>query len=106
MDSVVVSRSTSPRLVIISQTYRPAPCSAQSRRYAALVMPAIGASTTGTGTVSGPRVRGMPRLSGSTRAGPNPERGCSALLLLLVLPVAAADDLPLPGDRVEVLVRP
>src|SRR3954469_7264649 len=96
-----------PREVIISQTYRPAPCSAQSRRYAALVMPAIGARTTGTGTVSGPRVRGMPRLSGSPRGGPTPERQeRSALLLLLVLPVAAADDLALPGDRVEVLGRP
>src|SRR3954471_24548199 len=36
-------------------------------------MPAIGASTTGTGTVSGPRDRGMPRLSG---VGPGAAKPC------------------------------
>ena len=41
-------RSTSAREVIISLTYRPAPNSRHSRRNAVLVMPAIGASTTGT----------------------------------------------------------
>src|SRR5215207_9322383 len=59
-----------PRDVIISQTYSPAPCSAQSWRNAALVTPAIGASTTGLGTSRSPNrsVRGnvavvMPPLS-------------------------------------------
>src|SRR3954452_16028137 len=70
-------------------------------------MPAIGASTTGTGTVSGPRDRGMPRLSGGGCARPNchtagldrldrPE-GQSALLRL--------GDRAGPGDGVEVLGR-
>src|SRR6188472_93604 len=62
-------------------------------------MPAIGASTTGTGTVSGPRVRGMHRLSGGDVARTKlvvPTRSADRLLL---------DDRPLPGDRVEVLGR-
>src|SRR6476646_5337564 len=54
---VLASRSTSARDVIISQTYRPAPYSRQSRRNATLVIPAIGASTTGGSTVSDPRCR-------------------------------------------------
>ncbi len=51
MSSVFWSPSTIPREVIISHTYSPAPCSAHSRRYAAFVMPAIGASTTGVSIV-------------------------------------------------------
>ena len=52
-------RSTSAREVIISHTYSPAPYSRQSRRYAMFVMPAIGASTTGTSTSMGPMRRGF-----------------------------------------------
>src|SRR5262249_59967243 len=47
-------RSTSARVVTISHTYRPAPCSRQSWRNATLVMPAIGASTTGGSTTYRP----------------------------------------------------
>src|SRR5690606_6668026 len=54
-------RSTSARDVTISATYRPPPCSRHRRRNAAFVMPAIGASTTGVSTVSGPRVSGGSR---------------------------------------------
>ncbi|GAA3616086.1 hypothetical protein GCM10022236_17790 [Microlunatus ginsengisoli] len=65
-----------PRLVIISQTNRPAgraavPCSALSRhswRYAALVIPAIGASTTGVPTSIGPIRNPTRELSGSELA--------------------------------------
>src|SRR3954447_13092707 len=68
---VVSSRSTRPRDVIISQTKRPdlpcaAICSRHRRRYAALVMPAIGASTTGVSTVSGPRVSEAGRVAAGT----------------------------------------
>ena len=41
-------RSVKARAVTISDTNKPAPCSRQSNRKAELVMPAIGASTTGT----------------------------------------------------------
>lgn len=54
MCMVVASRSTSARLVIISQTYSPAPYCRHSCRKAVLVIPAIGASTTGGSTVCGP----------------------------------------------------
>src|SRR5665811_534833 len=47
-------RSTNAREVTISATYRPPPFSRHSRRNAALVMPAIGASTTGVSTTSEP----------------------------------------------------
>ena len=40
-------RSINARAVTISDTKRPAPCSRQSVRKGALVIPAIGASTTG-----------------------------------------------------------
>ena len=43
-------RSTRARVVIISQTKSPAPCSRQSWRKATLVIPAMGASTTGGST--------------------------------------------------------
>src|SRR5690554_3915204 len=63
MRIVVASRSTKPRLVIISQTYSPAPCSLQSLRYAALVIPAIGASATGATRSRAPRRNGPGRTS-------------------------------------------
>ncbi len=47
-------RSTSARLVIISLTYSPPPYSRHSRRNAVFVIPAIGASTTGTSSAMGP----------------------------------------------------
>jgi len=47
-------RSTRARLVIISLTYNPAPYSRHRRRNAVFVMPAIGASTTGTVNSIGP----------------------------------------------------
>src|SRR5690606_25513925 len=50
-------RSTSARDVIISLTYSPAPNSRHKRRNAVFVMPAIGASTTGTSSSIGPRRR-------------------------------------------------
>ena len=63
---VLRSRSTIPRLVIISQTNSPAcppagtapasACSRHSCRYAALVIPAIGAKITGVSTFSEPRL--------------------------------------------------
>jgi hypothetical protein len=51
---VVSLRSTSARDVIISLTYRPAPYSRHRRRNAVLVMPAMGARTTGTSRSIGP----------------------------------------------------
>ena len=54
-----------PRDVIISHTYSPAPCSAQSWRNAAFVTPAIGASTTGVSTLSAP----IRRADGQGRGG-------------------------------------
>ncbi|GGP15364.1 hypothetical protein GCM10012278_74850 [Nonomuraea glycinis] len=47
-------RSTRARVVIISHTNNPAPCSRQSALNGAFVMPAIGASTTGGHTSIGP----------------------------------------------------
>ena len=47
-------RSTSARAVIISETYSPAPKPRHSVRNGGLVMPAIGASTTGAAIASGP----------------------------------------------------
>jgi len=55
-------RSTNAREVTISATYSPPPFSRHSRRNAALVMPAIGASTTGVSTTSEPM-----RSGGRTR---------------------------------------
>ena len=46
-------RSTSAREVTISATYSPAPDSRHSRRNAAFVTPAMGASTTGVSIVIG-----------------------------------------------------
>src|SRR5437763_2549408 len=57
MRSVFRLRSTSARVVTISHTYRPAPCSRHSCRNATFVMPAMGASTTGGSTGYGPRRR-------------------------------------------------
>src|SRR6185312_11437993 len=51
-------RSTSAREVTISATYNPPPYSRHSRRNAVLVMPAIGARTTGVSTVCRPSCRG------------------------------------------------
>src|SRR5690242_1967568 len=103
-----------PREVIISQTYRPgspeeprdeasrrAPCSRHSRRYAALVMPAIGASTTGASTRSGPSCNAvMPPLS--------QVRGSALLLALGLLRRRrlGRGDVALPEDRVELLAGP
>src|SRR6266540_2962828 len=56
--SVLGFRSTSPLVVTISQTYNPAPCSRHSRRNAMLVIPAMGASTTGG------QIRSWPSSSG------------------------------------------
>ena len=61
---VVALRSTSAREVIISLTYRPAPYSRHRRRNAVLVMPAIGASTTGASSSMGP----MRRVRAGARA--------------------------------------
>ena len=47
MSIVAALRSTNARLVVISETYSPAPDSLHSRRNARLVIPAIGANTTG-----------------------------------------------------------
>src|SRR5690606_30582682 len=64
MRSASVLRSTSARLVTISATYSPGsnpvdrPASRHSVRNARLVTPAMGASTTGVATVSGPISRG------------------------------------------------
>src|SRR6476620_10028928 len=132
MSRVCWSPSTRPREVIISQTYSPAPCSAHRRRYAALVMPAIGASTTGVSTTSDPRVsevgsvRGMRTLSDAphrspkcgvtgalgSRPGDQPWsalrgllrlRGLVSLGALLRRLRADRGELARPGDRVEVL---
>src|SRR5450759_4691400 len=57
-------RSTSAREVTISATYSPPPFSRHSRRNAALVIPAIGASTTGVSTTIRPmRSGGRTRVS-------------------------------------------
>jgi hypothetical protein len=53
-------RSTRARVVTISHTYRPAPCSRHSRRNAMLVIPAIGASTTGGSISYGPSLTSRP----------------------------------------------
>ena len=58
MRSVFSLRSTSARVVIISQTYRPAPNSRHRVRNAGLVMPAIGARTTAGSTASAPSFSG------------------------------------------------
>ena len=50
--------STSARAVIISLTYSPAPNRRQSVRKGGLVTPAMGASTTGGQTRSGPMATG------------------------------------------------
>src|SRR5690606_14169932 len=63
-------RSTNARLVIISLTYRPAPNSRHSRRNAVLVMPAIGASTTGTSSSGGPMLSCFATLSGTADRTP------------------------------------
>ena len=47
MSIVAALRSTNARLVVISETYSPAPDSLHSRRNARFVIPAIGANTTG-----------------------------------------------------------
>ena len=54
MSIVAALRSTNARLVVISETYSPAPDSLQSRRNARFVMPAMGASTTGGSTTTSP----------------------------------------------------
>src|SRR5437868_8387022 len=97
MSLVCWSPSTRPRDVIISQTYRPAPCSAQRRRYAALVMPAIGASTTGVSTVTDPRVSEVGRAVTCSS---------SPALLVRLLRLGRLLDLADPGDRVELRGRP
>src|SRR5699024_2719602 len=60
---LVRSPSTMPREVIISHTYRPAPCSRHSLRNGALVTPAMGASTTGVGISRSPSRSGRPMVS-------------------------------------------
>ncbi len=66
-------RSTSARLVIISQTYRPPPYSRQICRNAGFVIPAIGASTTGESSVIDPIRSGgavaVPDAGGTTVRG-------------------------------------
>ena len=47
MRNVSGRRSINARAVTISETNKPAPCSRQSMRNGAFVMPAIGANTTG-----------------------------------------------------------
>ena len=54
MSIVAALRSTNARLVVISETYSPAPDSLHRRRNARLVMPAMGASTTGGSTTKSP----------------------------------------------------
>jgi len=54
MSIVAALRSTNARLVVISETYSPAPDSLQSRRNARFVIPAMGASTTGGSTTTSP----------------------------------------------------
>src|SRR3954453_14499610 len=84
-------RSTSAREVTISATYRPPPYSRQSLRKAELVMPAMGARTTGVSTVMGPSFRGGSSSLGAggvaatvtcpllqSRANRKPERGAGA----------------------------
>src|ERR1700712_3251952 len=66
---VFQSRATSARVVTISQTYRPAPNSRHSPRKDVLVMPAIGASTTGGHTGNGPICRTSALAPGGATAG-------------------------------------
>ena len=74
MRMVSGSRSTSARVVIISLTYRPPPKSRQSRRNGELVMPAIGASTTGGHTACGPILSScMPTIVSTAGAGGEPD---------------------------------
>ena len=70
-------RSTRARLVIISETYRPAPYSRHSLRNAVFVIPAIGASTTGTLSSSEPIFSGAAAVDSvdTTRLS---QRGASA----------------------------
>ena len=75
MSIVAALRSTNARLVVISETYSPAPDSLQSRRNARFVMPAMGASTTGGSTTTSP-----------TRIGKR--WAIDATLTLLILPGA------------------
>src|SRR5687767_11725202 len=92
MRSVFELRSTRARVVTISHTYSPerlgfasaqlvprpdvgspAPCSRQSRRKAAVVMPAVGASTTGGSAAYGPMDNGTSsRMAQHARTGPHP----------------------------------
>src|SRR3954452_13940846 len=74
-------RSTSARLVIISEMYSPAPYSRHSRRKARLVMPASGASTTGGSTT----IRSPNRSGGATEV----DRGGASWLSATV--TSAAD---------------
>ncbi len=72
-------RSTRARLVIISLTYNPAPYSRHRRRNAVFVMPAIGASTTGTVNSIGPICRGFATVEVDTpRFFQTPVRGAGA----------------------------
>ena len=66
MCNVFGLRSTSARVVIISLTYSPAPYWRHNRRNATLVMPAIGASTTGGSatTVGDNRSGAAPTVAG------------------------------------------
>src|SRR3954451_1237878 len=110
MSRVCWSPSTRPRLGIISQTYRPAPCSAHSRRYAALVMPAMGASTTGVSTRSEPSTsaRGRAEVIRPLCGGRHwpPKSALLAGLRLVARLGAGLGDGAGPGDRVELLARP
>jgi hypothetical protein len=67
MHRVLWLRSAMPRAVIISLTNSPPGSNVRhSRRNGALVMPAIGASTTGGHTRSGPILSGVGLSVGST----------------------------------------
>src|SRR5690554_2806717 len=63
-------RSTRARLVIISLTYRPAPNSRHKRRNAVLVIPAMGARTTGTSSSSGPILNPAAASPGAPECAP------------------------------------
>ena len=65
MRSVSGMRSSSARAVTISETKSPAPCSRQSMRKAELVIPAIGARTTGGSTKCTPSLSGSESGSSS-----------------------------------------
>src|SRR6478752_6659275 len=60
--NVLALRSTSARVVIISQTNSPPPCSRQRVRKGALVIPAMGARTMGGQTSSDPSFNDSTRL--------------------------------------------